>query len=81
MEDIKRIKKVLEEKLGEDLYANIDEINEEEDLVNIGVDSLNIIKLIIGIEEEFNIHFQDTDIQGKSWKNLKTISNLIKERK
>lgn len=81
MEDIKRIKKVLEEKLGEDLYANIDEIDEEEDLVNIGVDSLNVIKLIVGIEEEFNIHFQDTDIQGKSWKNLKTISNLIKERK
>ena len=81
MEDIKRIKKVLEEKLGEDLYANIDEIDEEEDLVNIGVDSLNVIKLIVGIEDEFNIHFQDTDIQGKNWKNLKTISNLIKERK
>ncbi len=79
MEEIEvKIRKVIDNELREELYKNIDEIERNENLFNIGLDSLSIVKLIMGIEEEFKIVFEDDEIQAYNWKNIETIETLIK---
>lgn len=57
-EEIKeKFKKVLFEKTG------IDSFNEEDKFIDdLGLDSLGVMDLITGLEEEFNISVPDTDI-------------------
>lgn len=52
------VKKVIRDAI-ENPNLSIDEINEQDDLVRIGVDSLAFIKIIIALEKEFNIKIDD----------------------
>ena len=81
MNYLETIKNVLENKLGDELLVSVDKIEKNDNLFNLGLDSLNVIKLIIGIEEELNIKFQDEDIDSKNWKSIENINKLIEERK
>ena len=81
MNYLETIKNVLENKLGDELFVSVDKIGKNDNLFNLGLDSLNVIKLIIGIEEELNIKFQDKDIDSKNWKSIENINKLIEERK
>ncbi len=81
MNYLETIKNVLENKLGDELLVSVDKIEKNDNLFNLGLDSLNVIKLIIGIEEELNIKFQDKDIDSKNWKSIENINKLIEERK
>lgn len=81
MNYLETIKNVLENKLGDELLVSVDKIGKNDNLFNLGLDSLNVIKLIIGIEEELNIKFQDKDIDSKNWKSIENINKLIEERK
>ena len=76
-----KIRKIIDKNLGEDLYKNIDEISKDENLFNIGLDSLNIVKLIMAVEEECGITFKDEEIASVNWKNIDSIENLIKSRR
>lgn len=81
MKYFETIKNVLENELGDELLVSVDKIEKNDNLFNLGLDSLNVIKLIIGIEEELNIKFQDKDIDSKNWKSIENINKLIEERK
>ena len=66
--DIKeKIIKIAEEKIGAYL-------EEDEPLMESGVDSLSLVTLIVSIEESFDVTFMDDDLQPK---NLRTLSDLI----
>ena len=75
------VKKTMKEIIGNDLAYDIDNIGDNESLLMIGVNSLNVIKLIMRIEEEFDLEFEDEDIALKNWKDIKTIVDLIIRRK
>lgn len=82
MDDIEvKIRKIINENLGEDLYKNVDEISKSENLFNIGLDSLNIVKLIMAVEEEYEITFEDEEIASINWKNIESIENLVKNKR
>jgi len=49
------------------------EVTKEESFVNLGVDSLDIIEIIVECEQEFNIAITDNKIQ-----KLKTVEDLVK---
>jgi len=56
-EVMEKFKKVLVEKTG------IDSFNEEDKFIDdLGLDSLGVMDLITGLEEEFNITVPDSDI-------------------
>lgn len=81
MEDLNiKIRNVLNEKIGDELYKNVDEIENDDNLFNIGLDSLNIVKLIIAIENEFDIIFDDEEIATTNWKNINSIERMIKNK-
>lgn len=81
MKYLETIKNVLENKLGDELLVSVDKIEKNDNLFNLGLDSLNVIKLIIGVEEELNVKFYDKDIDSENWKSVENINKLIEERK
>lgn len=67
-ENIKeKIIKAAKETIGADL-------DENESLIESGVDSLALVSLIVSIEYAFDVEFSDDDLQPK---NLQTLSSLI----
>ena len=71
METKERIMNLLADKLG---YERC-EIKEEQDLVTeLGIDSLDMVEIIMGIEEEFGLKIDDKEVEG-----IKTVEDLIKK--
>lgn len=71
MEVKERVIEVLSDKLG----INELEIKETQDIMNdLGCDSLDMAEIIMGIEEEFGLKIDDTEIS-----EVKTVGDLIKK--
>ena len=62
-----KIIKAAKETIGADL-------DENESLIESGVDSLALVSLIVSIEYAFDVEFSDDDLQPE---NLQTLSSLI----
>ena len=62
-----KIEEIAEQTLGVRL-------SEEESLKECGVDSLGLVAVVVGIEEEFGFSFCDSDLQPE---NLQTLADLI----
>jgi len=67
---VDRIKKILVDRLGVD-ESKITENSSFLD--NLGLDSLDIIELIMAFEEEFNLEIPDKDAE-----KIKTVGDAIK---
>ncbi|SCZ09484.1 phosphopantetheine-binding protein [Alkaliphilus peptidifermentans] len=80
MEQLKsKIKNLIVEVI-DDLSINIDEITDETDLFQVGMDSLSSVKLIIAIETEFNFEFYDEDLTVETLRNVESISQYVSGR-
>lgn len=72
MNDIRaEIKRMLLELL------NKEDLDEKQELLSVGLDSLNVIKLIVMLEETFSIRFEDEDLQLKYFYSIDTLSNFV----
>ena len=72
MNDIRaEIKRMLLELL------NKEDLDEKQELLSVGLDSLNVIKLIVMLEETFSIRFEDEDMQLKYLHSIDTLSNFV----
>ena len=72
MNDIRaEIKRMLLELL------NKEDLDEKQELLLVGLDSLNVIKLIVMLEETFSIRFEDEDLQLKYFYSIDTLSNFV----
>jgi len=76
----KNIVECLKEIIGDDSVYDLDNIDDNASLLSIGVNSLNVIKMILLLEEKFDISFEDEDIAMKNWKDINSIINVIKRR-
>ena len=71
METKERIINLLSEKLGYDKT----EIKESQDFVSdLGTDSLDMVEIVMGVEQEFGLTIDDKEIEG-----IKTVGDLIKK--
>ena len=63
---------MLEKIIAENLNISQDSIKDESHFVNdLGADSLNIVEVIMGIEQEFDIEIPDEDVE-----TLHTVGDL-----
>ncbi|MCY7079216.1 acyl carrier protein [Streptococcus oralis] len=69
------IKEMVIELIGGELAISDEEIYYDTDLTLYGLDSLNVILLIISIEEKYNISFADEKLLLE---NFSTINNIFK---
>ncbi len=52
-------------------------ITEETSLVELGIDSLMTVELVLGLEDAFNIQFNDSDLEMENLRNVRDIINLV----
>lgn len=56
-----------------------EDINADDMLTNIGIDSLKMVELIIALEDRFNIRFNDSDLDPSKLKTVQSIITLAAE--
>lgn len=54
-----------------------EDLDEKQELLSVGLDSLNVIKLIVMLEETFSIRFEDEDLQLKYFNSIETLSDFV----
>ena len=54
-----------------------EKINEETDLIQLGIDSLMTVVLVLGLEEAFDIEFDDSDLEMENLKSVRDIVTLV----
>ncbi len=58
----------------------IREISGDETLNRIGVDSVNFIEIVIGLEDEFNITFEDDELLLQNLNTINKLKNVITQK-
>lgn len=67
---LQKVKKLIADQLG----ISPDNITENSDLINgLNADSLDIVQMLISLEGEFNVEFDDDEI-----KVIKTVGDVVK---
>ena len=64
--------KMLEEKV------NGKEVTKESNLKDLGIDSLDLVEIVLQAEEEFGISFSDEELNG--FKTVKDVCNVLDEK-
>jgi len=77
--DVKqKIKEFILKEICEDLGLDIQNIDDDEQLIDEGIlDSLEILKLLSFLDEEFNIAIPAEKVNLENFKNLNTICEMI----
>lgn len=52
--------------------AHKESVSDETKLNELGLDSLDVVELLLKLEEEYNVHFDDVDMS-----NLVTVKDLL----
>ncbi len=60
--------------------VQIEKINIDSDLLELGLDSLNAIEVIVNLESEFDIEVEDEDLMIDNLSTIDLLCNLIKNR-
>ena len=71
-ESLERVLKILKEK--EFISSSVDEISADGELRTLGLNSISFIKLVVALEQEFGIEFDD---QYLYMDNIKTFGDLV----
>lgn len=73
-----KLRAILKEQV--EIEADMEEIGLEDDLANWGLDSSGVLKLIVGIEEEFGFQFDDDDFDSKNFQSLNSLVTYVNEK-
>ena len=58
-----------------------EEIEDDKSLIrDYGVDSLNLLELVVGVEEEFGIAIGDTEFRVSNFETVNALSEFIEEK-
>ena len=69
MELAEKVKQLIADQLGK----SVDEITDDKEVVkDLGADSLDVVEMLMGLEEEFNITVPEEDAV-----NIKTVGDII----
>ncbi len=63
-----------------ELTIPIEQVGNEDDLMSLGMDSINSIKVILAIEQEFGFEFQDDELNFENFLNIKKLALCIESR-
>ncbi len=78
-----RIEDRLKELIVERLFLKIDpsEIGDEDNLMDDhGIDSVQLLEIVVGLEEEFGVSFEDEDFDIEVFKTVKSIADCVREK-
>lgn len=74
-----RVKILLEPWIDD--VSGADEINEETNMLSeLGIDSVGVLQLILGIEQEYGIRINDYELDSEFLSRIGNIINMIESR-
>lgn len=74
-----RIKAMMVERLF--MPIEPDDIEDDKSLVtDYGVDSLNLLELVVGVEEEFGVSIGDTEFKVGNFETVSALAAFIEEK-
>jgi len=59
---------------------NVNQMNGDEPLNTIGMDSLNCMDIVVSIEEEYNISFNDEELLLDNLNSINKISAIVAQK-
>lgn len=59
---------------------NSDELLDDMDLFNLGLDSVNAIMLVMNLQDAFGVNFEATEISLDNFRTIEDIVKLIKKK-
>ena len=77
------IKDRIKSMMVERLFLNVAprEIEEDKSLIDhYGVDSLNLLELVVGIEEEFGVVIDDSEFRVKNFETVNALADFVKSK-
>lgn len=63
-----------------ELEIPVDEIAVDASLLELGVDSISMIKIILNIENVFDLIFEDDDLVVENFMNIERLVNYVRKR-
>ncbi|MBT2282939.1 hypothetical protein J7E78_05225 [Paenibacillus polymyxa] len=80
MENNQVIKTEIKKKLKQILEKSFDEISDEQELTQLGLDSMKSVALIVELEESFDIMFDDEELMFENFSTLNKISERVESK-
>lgn len=74
MDILKKVEEVINETVGGDSVALNQELK-----TDIGLDSLNLVSVIVGLEEKFGIEFNESDLDPSKIIRVKDLVELVEK--
>ena len=78
--ELEQIESVVAEAIISNSEGQLSEINPEVNLRELGLNSINFIKLVVYLEGTFEIEFEEEFLEMEVFENIKHITQYIKER-
>lgn len=72
MNNMEKIQKMLAERL------NVESIDPKKELTALGLDSLDVVEMLLDLEEEFGVQFQSEEM--KNYRTVEDLYNAINEK-
>jgi len=75
-----RVKKVIAERLK--LNGDIEKISQDTPLIGkgLGLDSIGILELVVGLEQAFNISFDDSELSIELFENVGSLTSYVNKK-
>ena len=82
MKSVADIKQIVQQLVVDALpYDSPEDISEDSNLFNCGLDSINLMILTNSIQDEFDILFEPNDITLDNFENVVAIVELVNQKK
>jgi acyl carrier protein len=63
-----------------DPEISVDGIKSDDDLLSVGINSVSFIKVVVGIEEEFQFEFDESALNVKNLGSIQALINYINSK-
>ncbi|MCK5708434.1 MAG: acyl carrier protein [Candidatus Aureabacteria bacterium] len=80
---MEKFTKIIKEILVDEILIAIpeDQLTENDNLVkDLGLDSIQIMELIVILEKKFKFRFEDSDLNYKVFKDILSLANHLKKK-
>ncbi|HCA45972.1 MAG TPA: hypothetical protein DEP45_01075 [Armatimonadetes bacterium] len=79
-----QLKQQIKEMIVERLFLDADpaEMGDDENLMeNYGIDSVNLFEIVVGLEEQFEISFEDEDFSVDLFANVNSLADFVERKR
>ncbi len=84
MSDDQQVKRQLKEMIVERLFLNVDpaQIGDDENLMeSYEIDSVNLFEIVVGLEEVFEISFEDDDFSVELFATVNSLAEFLDRKR